>query len=58
MSEGDGFKTAKQLEEQRRPIVESKIRKSKDGKWIIHETIITDIKPATYYEKVLQRDKK
>lgn len=24
-----------------------------DGKWIIHKTIITDIKPLTYFEKVL-----
>lgn len=36
------------------PILKTSIRKSKDGKWLIHETIITDIKPITYFEKVLE----
>lgn len=40
--------------ESRPPIVETKISKSKDGKWIMHRTIITDIKPATYYQAVLK----
>ena len=39
---------------QRQPIVETKIRKSKDGQWIIHQTIITDIKPVSYYREVLK----
>ena len=37
----------------RQPIIESSICKSEDGKWIIHKTIITDIKPVSYFEKVL-----
>ena len=37
----------------RQPIIESSISKSEDGKWIIHKTIITDIKPVSYFEKVL-----
>ncbi len=37
----------------RQPILESSISKSEDGKWIIHKTIITDIKPVSYFEKVL-----
>lgn len=37
----------------RQPILESSISKSEDGKWIIHKTIITDIKPISYFEKVL-----
>ena len=36
------------------PIVETFIRKSKDGKYIIHKTVITDIKPKNYYEKVFE----
>lgn len=40
--------------ESRPPIVETKISKSKDGKWVMHRTIITDIKPATYYQAVLK----
>ncbi len=37
----------------RQPILESSISKSEDGKWIIHKTVITDIKPVSYFEKVL-----
>ena len=37
------------------PIVESKVSKSKDGKFVIHKTIITDIKPTTYYDAVLEK---
>jgi hypothetical protein len=36
------------------PIIEEKIQKSADGKFIIHKTIITWIKPVGYYEKVLE----
>jgi len=36
------------------PITETQISKSKDGKYIIHKTIITDIKPVKYYEKILE----
>ena len=35
------------------PIIETSIGKSKDGKYIIHKTIITDIKPVKYYEKIM-----
>ena len=37
----------------RQPIVESAISKSEDGKWIVHKTTITDIKPVSYMEKVM-----
>jgi len=37
----------------RQPIVESSMSKSEDGKWLIHKTIITDIKPVSYFEKVM-----
>jgi len=36
------------------PIIETRVRKSKDGKWIITETIIRDIRPITFWEKVMQ----
>ena len=36
-----------------KPIVETQISKSKDGKYVIHKTIITDIKPVKYWEKVM-----
>ena len=44
----------KRLEElNKQPIVETSIRRSEDGKWVVHKTTITDIKPVTYFEKVL-----
>lgn len=36
------------------PIVETRIVKSEDKNWIIHQTIITDIKPIGYLKKVLE----
>ncbi|HLC20078.1 MAG TPA: hypothetical protein VJK72_04100 [Candidatus Nanoarchaeia archaeon] len=39
--------------DQNRPIVESQITKSKDGKYMIHRTVITSIKPMKYYEAVM-----
>ncbi len=38
----------------RMPIVESQVRRSKDGKYMIHRTIITQIKPMSYYKAVLE----
>ncbi|MBS3107449.1 hypothetical protein J4468_00895 [Candidatus Woesearchaeota archaeon] len=44
----------KKIEElNKQPIVETTIRKSDDGKWIIHKVSITDIKPVSYLEKVM-----
>ncbi len=37
------------------PIVESTVGKSDDGKWIIHRTTITSIKPIKYYQKILEQ---
>ncbi|MDD5086878.1 MAG: hypothetical protein PHV16_03935 [Candidatus Nanoarchaeia archaeon] len=36
------------------PIVESRVSKSKDGKFIMHKTVITDIKPVKYYDAVME----
>ena len=41
----------RQINEQ--PAVQSSVNVSKDGKWLIHKTTITDIKPVSYFEKVL-----
>jgi len=46
-----GEKKIEQLSKQ--PILESFVNKSQDGKWVVHKTIITDIKPVAYLEKVL-----
>ena len=37
-----------------KPIVETQISKSKDGKYLLHITKITDIKPIGYYAKVME----
>ncbi|MBT4135026.1 hypothetical protein HOE39_01650 [Candidatus Woesearchaeota archaeon] len=37
----------------RQPIIESRVTKSKDGKWVIHRTTMTDIKPVKYLEAVM-----
>jgi hypothetical protein len=34
------------------PIIETRISKSKDGKYLVHRTQIVDIKPVEYWEKV------
>ena len=47
--------SAKKIEQLRKqPIIESVILKSEDGEWVIHKTVITDIKPLSYFEKVVQ----
>ena len=38
----------------KQPILETSVSKSDDGKWMIHKTVITDIKPVSYFEKALQ----
>ena len=38
----------------RQPIIECSVRKSKDGQWVIHKTVITDIKPVSYLKKVME----
>lgn len=47
------YKKEKQL--QKMPIVQSRISRSEDGRFLIHKTILTDIKPVEYYEAVMQR---
>ena len=41
------------LKQLKGPILKTNIRKSNDGKWLIHETIVTDIKPVTHGRKTL-----
>tara|TARA_Y100000310_G_C20569112_1_gene757076 strand:+ start:1110 stop:1256 length:147 start_codon:yes stop_codon:yes gene_type:complete len=45
-------------ENQNKPLLETHISKSKDGKYIIHKTVITDIKPVKYFEKVMENTSK
>jgi hypothetical protein len=50
----DGIEQKAEGRNKNEPITETQISKSKDGRWIIHKTIITDIKPVTYYEQVMK----
>ena len=40
--------------EKQQPIVETQLSMSRDKKYAIHKTIITDIKPVGYYRKVME----
>lgn len=42
----------------KQPIIESSVGLSEDRKWVMHKTVITDIKPISYVEKVLAGKKK
>ena len=44
----------KDTKETKGPLVETRIAMSEDKKWVIHQTIITDIKPVNYMKKVLE----
>ena len=37
------------------PYIQSTVRKSKDGTFLIHRTTITHIKPVAYYETINER---
>ncbi len=43
----------KTKEFENKPIVETQLSTSKDKRYVIHKTIITDIKPVKYWEKVM-----
>lgn len=38
------------------PLIDSRVLKSKDGKFLVHKTTITHIKPVQYYQAVLDGD--
>jgi len=40
------------------PIVETSVAKTNDNKWVVHKTTITDIKPISYMEKVMESNGK
>lgn len=54
MNEDVPILSKKKIEQlQKQPIIETKVWQSEDGKWIVHETRIVDIKPMAYLERVL-----
>ena len=51
-----GLTTRKEEQLRKMPYLETKVFKSKDGRFLIHRTTITDIKTISYYEKVLSNE--
>jgi len=47
------FSENKEQQLKKMPLIETSIKKSKDGKYIINKTTITSIKPVAYFEAVL-----
>ena len=46
--------TAKKEEQLKKmPNIETRVRKSRDGRFLIHQTVITHVKPVAYYNAVL-----
>ena len=51
-----GDKKLEQLKKM--PAIETQVFKSRDGKFIVNKTTITDIKPVAYFHAVLENDPK
>ena len=49
-----GLTNTKEEQLKKMPIVEARVFKSKSGKFMVHKTVITDIKPLEYYNAVLE----
>lgn len=49
-----GLTNAKEEQLNKMPQIETKIKKSKDGKYVIHQTIITTMRPTAYYEAIVE----
>jgi len=48
-----GLTNKKEEQLRQMPIINTKIAKSKDGKFLLHKTEIVTIKPLAYYEAVV-----
>lgn len=53
---GDNMSFTEKQEEniKKMPKIETVVGKSKDGKYIMHKTIITHIKPTQYWQAVIE----
>ena len=48
-----GLSNKKEAQLRRMPIIQSRIKASRNGRYIIQQTVITNIKPVEYYQAVL-----
>ena len=48
-----GLSSKKEEQLRRMPLIQSRIKASKNGRYIIQQTVITSIKPVEYYNAIL-----
>ncbi len=48
-----GLTYKKEQQLKKMPIIQSRIKASKNGRYIIQQTVITNVKPVEYYQAVL-----
>jgi hypothetical protein len=48
-----GLSSKKEEQLRRMPLVQSRIKASRNGRYIIQQTVITSIKPIEYYNAIL-----
>jgi len=51
-----GLTNKKEEQLRKMPLIETRFSKSKNGKYLIHKTIITTIRPTNYFEKILESE--
>ena len=51
-----GLTDRKEQQLKKMPMIESRLSKSKDGKYLIHRTVITHVRPLAYYKAILEED--
>ena len=48
-----GLTSRKEEQLKKMPRIETRLSKSKDGRFLIHRTIITHVRPVAYYQAIL-----
>lgn len=48
-----GLSDKKEQQLKKMPFIETKVSKSRDGRYLIHRTVITHVRPVAYYKAVL-----
>lgn len=51
-----GLTNKKEEQLRKMPMIEAKLMKSKDGKYLIHRTIITHVRPLAYYKAIVEEE--
>lgn len=51
-----GLSNKKEAQLRKMPLIESNFQKSKDGRYLVHKTTITTIRPLAYFEKIIENE--